>query len=483
MFTFLIVGLLFVQPLFAQKNDCACETAPLPEVLATVNGTKLRTADVFNDALQKKVADLQQGVIDERKNMVRLLINSRLLEAEARKRGMSPTRLVKQEVMSKVADPTDAEITEFYNRNRSNISGDLASARGEIRAYIRNQREITASESYADKLRTAANVKVIVATATPPMRPADRARVFATINGIAIRSSDVEDALRPTIFTVQEQVYRLRSDSIEVKVNEMLLAAEAKKRKITESAVINAEVAAKVTPVTEADARAFYSQNKERISGDFEKVRAQLIDYLDQKRKSEAEGSFAKRLRAGADIQVFLSAPVPPVYQIDTAGRPTKGDQKAPVTIVEFIDIECRTCGEPYAAVNRLFNEMNGKVRVVVLHYPLTQHQYARKAAEAAEAARDQGKFWEYMDLLFKNQKALAPADLKAYATQLGLDRKKFDAALDGTRLGDNVDHDRLEGDKLGVMRTPTIFINGRPTADVTYEGLKAAVEATFKTR
>src|SRR5436190_3571912 len=329
----LIVGLILVQPLFAQKNDCACETAALPDVLATVNGTKLKAVDVFNDATQKKVGELQQGVVDERKNMVRLLINSRLLDAEARKRGMSPTRLVKQEVTSKVADPTDGEITEFYNRNRSSISGDLAAARGEIRAYIRNQREITASESYSDKLRMAANVKVIVDTATPPVRPAERSRVFATINGVAIRSSDVEDVLRPTIFSVQEQVYRLRSDSIEVKVNEMLLAAEAQKRKITESAVINAEVAAKVTPVTDADARVFYSQNKERISGDFEKVRAQLIDYLDQKRKSEAEGAFAKRLRAGANIQVFLTAPVPPVYQIDTAGRPTKGDLKAPVTI------------------------------------------------------------------------------------------------------------------------------------------------------
>ena len=154
MFAFLIVGLLFVQPLFAQKNDCACETAPLPEVLATVNGTKLRTADVFNDALQKKVADLQQGVIDERKNMVRLLINSRLLEAEARKRGMSPTRLVKQEVMSKVADPTDAEITEFYNRNRSNISSMSTYSHGLYMGSLRYEQIATVAHDHQLAVRS-----------------------------------------------------------------------------------------------------------------------------------------------------------------------------------------------------------------------------------------------------------------------------------------------------------------------------------------
>jgi protein-disulfide isomerase len=469
--------------MLAQMTDCGCETAPLPDVVVIVNGTRLKAADVFSDGTQKKIAVLQQGVMDERKNSLQLLINSRLLEAEARKRGMSPTRIVKQEVTSKVADPIDTEIEEFYNGNRANISGDLAAARSEIIAYIRNKRETALSEGFAARLRSAADVKMLVETATPPANAGERSRVFAYVNGFAILSADIEDVLRPTIFSVQEQVFRLRSDDIEVKVNDMLLTAEAQKRKMTESALIDAEVAAKVPAVTDADARAFYSQNKDRINGDFENVRVQLIDYLGEKKKTEAEAAFAKRLRASANIQVFLREPVPPVYQIDTAGRPSKGNQNAPVTIVEFIDIECRTCAEPYQAVDRIFNEMNGKVRLVVMHFPLTQHKRAQKAAEAAEAARDQGKFWDYVDLLFKNQTALETTDLKQDATQLGLDRKKFDAALDGTRLSDNVDHDRLEGDKLGISRTPTVYINGRRSVDVTYSGLKAAIETVLKTR
>src|SRR5437773_6994220 len=117
-FLLLIVGLCFVSPVFAQKDECGCET-PLPDLIVVVNGTRLKAADVFTPETQKKIADLQQSVIDERKNSLQLLINSKLLEAEARKRGMSPTRLVKQEVTAKVADPTDAEREEFYNRKRA----------------------------------------------------------------------------------------------------------------------------------------------------------------------------------------------------------------------------------------------------------------------------------------------------------------------------------------------------------------------------
>lgn len=481
-FVFLIGALCIASPGFAQRPDnCGCETAPLPDVVVIINGARLKPADVFSDATQKKIADLQQAVIEERKNELQLLINSRLLDTEARKRGMSSTRLVKQEVTSKVAEPTETEIEDFYNRNRTSISGDLAGARNEIRAYIQNKREAAAAESFAERLRAAADVKVLVEFATPPASSADRSRVFATIGGTTIRSADVEDALRPTVFSVQEQIYALRKADIDRNINDTLLTAEAKKRGVTPSALIETEVNSKVPQFTAADARSFYDRNKEKINGDFESVKVQLIDYLANQKRQELENAFVGRLRSSANVQVFLPEPVQPVYQIDYAGRPSKGGANAPVTIVEFIDTECRTCSEPYHTLERLANEMTGKVQLVVMHFPLSQHKHAQKAAEAAEAAREQGKFWEYIDLLFKGQNALEINDLKRYATDLGLDRKKFDAALDGTRLSDIVDHDRFEGDKLGVNRTPTIFINGRRSADVTYEGLKKAVDAAVR--
>jgi protein-disulfide isomerase len=108
-------------------------------------------------------------------------------------------------------------------------------------------------------------------------------------------------------------------------------------------------------------------------------------------------------------------------------------------------------------------------------------HQNAEKAAEAAEAAREQGKYWEYTAILFKNQEALEVPKLKTYATQIGLDRAKFDQALDSGKFYDKVQRDLREGEKLGVNATPTIFVNGKRLRDKTPESLKAAIDAALK--
>lgn len=92
---------------------------------------------------------------------------------------------------------------------------------------------------------------------------------------------------------------------------------------------------------------------------------------------------------------------------------------------------------------------------------PLPFHQYAHLAAEAALAADEQGKFWEYHDLLFANQQALDRPSLEKYAEQLGLNMAKFRAALDSGKFKERVDREAAEGDKVGAGGTPTFFING----------------------
>jgi len=117
----------------------------------------------------------------------------------------------------------------------------------------------------------------------------------------------------------------------------------------------------------------------------------------------------------------------------------------------------------------------------VVTDYPLKQHKNAFKAAEAAEAARDQGKYWEYIALLFQNQKALEDDKLKEFASKAGLDRKKFDAELDAGIHAEKVQRDMQDAVRAGVKGTPTIFVNGRLVTDRTYEGLKSAIEEALK--
>ena len=130
-----------------------------------------------------------------------------------------------------------------------------------------------------------------------------------------------------------------------------------------------------------------------------------------------------------------------------------------------------------YPVIEDAMKTYGNRVRLVVRNFPLSMHQNARKAAEAASAAHAQGKFFEYIAILFKNQSSLDDASLKKYASDLGLDRTRFDAALDSGQYAARVSHDVEEGEAYGVEATPTIFINGVMLRNLTPEGLRAAIE------
>jgi protein-disulfide isomerase len=154
------------------------------------------------------------------------------------------------------------------------------------------------------------------------------------------------------------------------------------------------------------------------------------------------------------------------------------------VTVVEFTDYQCPNCAAVHPIVERLVTEYGDRVRFVVRDFPLTSiHADAQKAAEAAEAAREQGKYWDFTAILFRNQSSLKPAQLKQYAQVIGLDAAKFGAALDSGRFADKIQRDLNDGERIGVSGTPTFFVNGKRATDASYETLKAALEDALKKR
>ena len=134
-----------------------------------------------------------------------------------------------------------------------------------------------------------------------------------------------------------------------------------------------------------------------------------------------------------------------------------------------------------YPIVEEVLKSYGPRVHFVIRNFPLTSvHPNAFNAAQAAEAAKAQGKFWEYIDLMFKNQNALDVDSLKKYAMQVGLDRKRFDAELESGKYIPIVRHDMNDGEEYGVEATPTFFINGVVLTDHSGEGLRAAIEKAF---
>ena len=462
-----------------KDEDCGCEVKYPEGRVAIVNGVKI-TLDEIDEPIKNRIKELQDQIVAARKAQVDTQINARLLDIEAKKRGVTAEQILLTDVESKVIPPTDAEAQRFYDMNRENLQGTYNELKPQILAYLKTERSRAVAKRLADQLRATAQIKIL-GEATPPEKESDRTRVLATLNGNPITVGDVEDALAGYISSVQEQIYDLRKQSLDARINDILLDQEAKKRNSTPQDLYRQEVGAKVKAPTDAEAEKFYNENQKNLKGTYDELKVQILQYLQSKSYEQAENDYAVALRKTGTVEVYLRAPEPPVVKIAIDDQPAKGNPDAPVTIIEFTDFQCPSCGRTQPIIEDMLKEYGDRVRLVVRDFPLDMHQYAEKAAEAAEAAREQGKYWEYAAVLFKNQTALEVPKLKEYATQLGLDRAKFDQALDTGKFHDKVARDIREGEKLGISGTPTIFINGKRLRDRTPESMRAAIDAALK--
>lgn len=155
-----------------------------------------------------------------------------------------------------------------------------------------------------------------------------------------------------------------------------------------------------------------------------------------------------------------------------------RGARDAQVMLVEYGDFQCPYCARAHAALTGLMGQHDGKVALVYRHLPLADlHPFATAAAEAAEAAGAQGKFWEMHDALFENQGKLDGDALPAVAAKLGLDAQRFARELDGGEHSTRVAADAAQAATLGASGTPTFFINGeRYQGDSDQASLAAAI-------
>jgi len=156
-----------------------------------------------------------------------------------------------------------------------------------------------------------------------------------------------------------------------------------------------------------------------------------------------------------------------------------QGPADAPITLLEFGDYECPDCGNAYPVIKRLIAEMGPRLRFIFRNFPLSNvHPHASVAAQAAEAAAAQGKFWEMHDHLYEHQQNLTDPDLHGYAEALGLDVERFDRELAGHVHADRVREDFMSGVRSGVNGTPSFYVNGaKYDGDYSLEALLAELE------
>jgi protein-disulfide isomerase len=258
------------------------------------------------------------------------------------------------------------------------------------------------------------------------------------------------------------------------------------KQKVSEDMAAGSSVGVNGTPT-------FFINGQMQVGGlSFEQWKGRIDEEIKKADALLAAGTkpdklYEKLLESGAApapvpaVAAAPSGPTPPagpVKDVAVGNAPVKGPKGAPVTIVEYSDFQCPFCSQGAQVIKQLEASYKDKFRVAYKHQPLQQlHPQAQMAAEASMAAQEQGRFWEYHDKLFANQRALDRPSLERYAQEVGLDMNKFKAALDSGKFKGAVANDSAEGMKIGADATPTFFVNGRMVQGADYNRIKALVD------
>jgi len=284
----------------------------------------------------------------------------------------------------------------------------------------------------------------------------------ATIDGRTITVGEVDDYIKEELFndaTAERNpatLYEVRSRALKAMLDEIVVERAAAAAKLSTEEYLQQQVDAE-GEVPEEQIAAFYEQNIDQMGGlSLDDMRDRIADYL----KDQRVGTIVANLRNQSNSKVLLERAR---IQVEPVG-PSKGPDDAPVTIIEFSDFQCPFCKRVVPTVQQIVASYPTEVRFVFRNLPLSNiHPRARAAAEAAACADRQGRFWDYHDLLFANNKALSDADLDGYASQLGLDMPAFRQCVQNRETQSIVDEDFATAESLRITGTPSFLINGIP--------------------
>lgn len=419
----------------AQTND----------ILASVNGQNFtindldpETRSIF-ESEKTKTAELRNELLGEQ-------IAQMLFSEEAAIRKTTVEKMLEDEIAKRVKQPTEAQIKEVYDANAAQIGGrSLSEVRSQIVNFLTGQDRQKALFDFVSELKTKHKTVIGKDVNSPALLASD---VLATVNRKPVTVQSFNEKAGQPLYELQYAVFSRANNYVENLVYSTMVSAEAKSLGIEPSDLIAREISDK------------------------------MKDFTDEERDALQTALYAK-LSQKYKAKILLKEPAPFMQKIavDT-DDPSKGNLNAPVTVVMFSDFQCSACAATHPVLKKVLEGYGDKVRFVVRDFPLTQiHENAFKAAQAANAANAQGKFFEYSEILYANQNALDTASLKKYAAQINLNQKQFDTDLDSGKFTAEIENDMKDGEKYGINSTPTVYVNGVKVLDLSAYGFRKAIE------
>ena len=241
----------------------------------------------------------------------------------------------------------------------------------------------------------------------------------------------VEEVVEAQRVRIERERYNLLQQKLEELIAERLLAQEAKKRGMTVEQLLKEEVDAKAPKVTEDDVTKFISKRPAQPSDQTE-LRQRVWDHLRSQNLNQQRQDYLQKLREKANVAVYLQEPANARVKVNSQKGFSRGPKDAPVAIVEFSDFQCSFCKGVLPTIKEIMARYPGKVKWVFRDYPIQSlHPTAHKAHEAARCAGEQGKFWEYHDLLFARSPRHSLPELKQYAGELKLASSTFSQCVE----------------------------------------------------
>jgi len=291
--------------------------------------------------------------------------------------------------------------------------------------------------------------------------------VVVTIGGDQFTLQEIDETAMQqqagtfTGLTLEQALYESRRATIDQLIARALLTAEAEAQGTDAETLADRQITSKVAKPTDAEVRAWYDANPQRVQGaSLDQVADAIAELLIEERTNEAEDVYLTTLRAKTPVSITLE---PPRTEVTHAGRPARGPDNAPIEIIEFSDFQCPYCLQAKSTIDQVLAAYGDQIRFVYRHYPLPNHPDAVPAAEASMCAAAQDQFWPFHDHLFANTDQLSPAALKEHAMTLGLNMNDFNACFDSREYREEVEEDMAAAREIGVSGTPAFFINGRP--------------------
>ena len=283
----------------------------------------------------------------------------------------------------------------------------------------------------------------------------DTEQVIAEVGGQKLTLGDLQQQQGGKLLQAKYQYYMNQRKALDQLINDKLIEIEAKNRHLSSDQLLNTVVYKDLKDPTEDQLQVYYEGMESTES--YEAIHDRVLEHIRALRREKARTAYVTQLRSNASVQVLLA---PPFAEVDLKEAYAYGAKNPPVTLVEFADYECPYCQKITPELKKLEKEYGDQLAVVYKDFPLPMHHTSQKAAEAARCAGEQGKFWEYHDVLFYS-KQLQVAELKADARVLKLDGDRFDKCLDDGAETAPVKKSLEEAEKLGLTGTPSFFVNG----------------------